>query len=322
MPVNHWDKFAEFCRYEMLTGGPDPHMAAVIKMCDGLPMPEKVWRVACYVGVYNVPSAEAIWNHWSGATFLRSNPDAMRLWLDQNIKGLRWRRERRTANSPIKLTDYFSGYARTLDTLGAHYNAPMDLIWDFALSLPRVGRYAATKLVECWQRIGLIHATLTDIRARGGWSPRKTLAMLYPEHVMDEHDDSPPAVALAENLAAQLQDRMLREHNLRISMFDLEVMLCEYKESIGTLRQYPGRSLDSELTYERAVAPYWGTHHTEHLRVRRKLHPSWALGELNGWDGVRKELGTVLALYGYTWTDSLYNYHLSAPNLRQPVLKG
>lgn len=315
MKIDHHAKFAEFCFYEKLTGGPDPHLTAVVKMSEDHTVAEALWRVACYVGVYNVPSAEAIWREWPFHAYLK-DPDAFRRWLEAHWKGFRLRRERRTVKSPWKLSTYFRGYEQTLRDFDKLCRMDMEQAWSFALSLPHVGRYAATKLMECWYRLGYV-PELTDIRAKGGWSPRKTLAMLYPEYQMNELDDSPQLVALAERLATEHLAK-LRAAGHQISMFEMEVMLCEYKESIGTLRQYPGRSLDSELTYENAISPYWGTTSTEHLRIRSILHPHWSLGELNGWMGVRKELGTVLALYGYTWSDSLYVY---PTDIRNPQRK-
>ncbi len=62
-PKDHIRWFKEFVKYEMMTGGPDPHMKAVVELSKDLPLKEKFWRAALYVGVYNVPSAEAIWRN-------------------------------------------------------------------------------------------------------------------------------------------------------------------------------------------------------------------------------------------------------------------
>lgn len=300
--TQHWTWFAEFCRYERLTGGPDPHMKAVLWLSRSLPFVERLWRVLLYVGVYNVPSAEAIWRHWSGARYL-AEPEALEPWLTEHWKGLRLRRERRTVKSPAKLAAYCTGYFDTLTEFSQFQS--FDDAWTFALSLPHVGRYAATKLTECWHQLGLT-TPVQDIRARGGWSPRATLRMLNPDLNHDEYDDT--QVQQAENLARLAHARLRLEFGISLSFFEFEVMLCEYKASYSSKRQYPGRSLDSELSYEAAIRPYWQIAETEHFQARRQLSPAWALGELQGWDGVRDELGHVLSQHGYTWSDSLYQY--------------
>lgn len=305
----HWQWFSEFCKYERLTGGPDPHMRAVIELSRDLPLPEQVWRVACYVGVYNVPSAEAIWSHWTGPQYLE-NTELFHAWLETHWKGLKLRRERRTVKSPIKLSTYFEGYEKTVLALtNGLKTAPFEQVWDFAMALPHVGRYAATKLTECWYRLGLVQASVEDIRAHGGWSPRETLALLFPEAGHDPKRDAQDA--MAEGLARYVHGRLREKYNIALTFFELEVLLCEYKASYSTKRQYPGRSLDSELSYERAIAPYWKrSTSTDHMRIRPKLSPKWALGEVQGWepDERLKNLGKVVSEYGYTWTDSLYDY--------------
>ena len=70
---NHLEKFEEFCHYETLYGGPDPHMSAALYMSYDAPDEEKLWRIHCYVGLYNVPSAEAVWRVWSGERYLRES---------------------------------------------------------------------------------------------------------------------------------------------------------------------------------------------------------------------------------------------------------
>lgn len=299
----HRERFAEFCRFEQMTGGPDPHMKAVVEMsreCDDL---EKFWRSLIYVGVYNVPTAEAIWREWpitsvAGQDAHGFKPQLIQ-WLNEHWAGIRVRRERRTTNSPDKIADYL--YANHVE-----FMLPTDFedLWMHALSMRRVGRYAATKLCETWRRMGLTTAEHPDIRAYGGWSPREALQLLGYCSDDDARDNSGRAVAMAEAAAESLH----RSLNLPLSMFALEVMLCEYKESFKTRRQYPGRSLDSELRYELAIRDHWNVQNTNHMRVRPLISPSWALGEIQGWWEPRDECANVLADHGYTWTDFQFDY--------------
>ena len=305
-----------------MTGGPDPHMAAVVVMCDGLQLAERLWRAWLYVAVYNVPTAEAIWREWPVGKFMAAPADAMVAWLDAHWAGLRLRRERRTVKSPRRLATCLAGFPDALANLPNYAGASFEDLWAFALSRPHIGRYAATKLAEIWHRLGFVSAEVPDIRAVGGWSPRKALGLIYSEEHVDFHDDGAAAVSAVEKRAAQLRATMRDRCGIDLSFFELEVMLCEYKESYGTRRQYPGRSLDSELTYEAAVNAYWKVSETDHMRARKLVSPPWALGEIRGWAGVRGELGRVLADYGYVWSDFLYDYAASVNRLDRPVANG
>jgi hypothetical protein len=313
----HWQHFEEFCIFEKMTGGPDPHMKAVLKMCEGLPPEEKLWRTALYVGFYNVPSAEAMWRSISGESYLAAPLLGPLSWLDKHWKGLRTRKERRTVKSPERMDQYLVGYAETFRAQKYLANSEFDEVWSFAKGLPHVGRYAATKLVEMWYQLGFTKVPHADIRAAGGWSPRSAIAVLFPDAKHDPYDKSKTAIADAENMAKTVHAQ-LTSHGTNISVFELEVMLCEYKASYSTHRQHPGKSLDSELTYEAAIKDYWKFGDTDHMRVRPLISPTWSLGEIQGWDGVRKELGFVLADFGYTWSDYLYDYKKTT-DLRNPV---
>lgn len=318
-PLDHEKRFVEFCEYELLTGGPDPHMAAAVEIGRPLPRAEALWFVHLYVAFYNVPSAETVWRHWPHDE-ARADTSGFQGWLVENWWKLAVRRERRTVNSPTKMHRCCAAFFEQevpgeLEALPS--SAGFEGLWGFATSLPHVGRYAATKLTEAWYRLGETPHECPDIRAAGGWSPRSTLLLLFGEG--DPRDDSPQAVRQAESLAAELRRELGQQRSVHLSPFQLEVLLCEYKESAVTRRQYPGRSLDSELGYERAIREQWpGGGPSLHMAARRALAPSWALGEAQGWAGVRPELGHVLSRFGYTWSDKIYDYR-ATEDLGNPV---
>lgn len=300
-----------------MTGGPDPHMKAVLHMCEGRSTEEQLWRSALYVGVYNVPSAEAIWSHWDYERYLR---EPILKWIQLNWDGLKFRRERKSVgldSSGYSLDEYFTGARKTIESQDFLRTADFDQVWKFAMGLPHVGRYAATKLVELWFQLGVTNAAHHDIRAKGGWSPRTMLQMLYPEAKHDPYSNA--QVAQADDLAEQNYARLV-DAGIHISKFEHEVLLCEAKASISSKRQYPGRSNDSELHYQLAIQDYWGFGETEHMKTRQIISPPWALGELQGWTGPRKELGYVASRYGYTWSDSLYDFN-ETTDFANPVRK-
>lgn len=306
----HWKYFHEYCKYEKMTGGPDPHITCAAEMCKGLPYREQVWRILVYMGVYNVPTAELLWTEWPSQRYMRHSYDLL-AWLENNWRGLEFRRERRTVRSPEKLFAYLSSYDQMCRDLVDLRGAPFEVVWEWTKNLPHVGRYAAIKLTELWYRRGMIAHRIPDLRAKGGWSPREGLGLLVgAENLPDPKDDSRDAVARTEEMAVEVRHRLYVGYELDLNDYEYEVLLCNYKSSAKTQRHYPGRSLDSELGYEAKIQELWPDRPSpsEHMRVRRRLFPEWALGEIQGWSGVRKELGSMLHNSGVTWSDFLYKY--------------
>lgn len=316
----HIELYKEFVHYERMTGGPDHHIAVVVDICKDLEPMEQLWRVYLYVGFYTVPSAEAIWRKYSYQQFLDCDKKEFQAWLQHNWEhGFAVRNERRTTNTPPKYMSYLSDFERTAKMVLQMKDWDFDHVWEFALGIKHIGRYFATKLVECWYRLGFTSMRAPDIRAKKGWSPRKGLQLMYADQMLyDPREDTDEAVSEAERFAARLQ----REHVPHLNTFNLEVTLCNYKASILTFAQYPGKSLDTELKFEHQIQPYWyikkGT--TANAITRKKLFPEWALGEFAGWRGPREGCLYALADFGYTWTDSLYDYNATT-DFEFPVRK-
>jgi hypothetical protein len=143
------------------------------------------------------------------------------------------------------------------------------------------------------------------------------LALLYPEDSEKLNgDDRPEHLALA-NARAEDAGRELAERGIELTRYNLQVLLCDFKQCYIGRRQFPGRSQDSELEYEAKIAPHWGPDPTMR-NARKELFPKQALGELSGWTHVRQELGHVLRDFGYMWSDLLYDY-VKTVDLRHPV---
>ncbi len=327
--VDHWKFFSEFCHYEMLAGGPDPHMKVTIRMSedDGCDWSETAWRGLCYLGVYNVPCAAAIWGEYPWERARKAK--GFTKWLEKNWKGIVLRRERKCVRSAARLGEYLSSAAAWLrrregergwaeeDGPRAAYAAG----WEDVQTIKYMGRYVAIKFLEYSRRCLGTRAVAHDIRPKGGWSPREALVLLYPEDADrllgdDSEGNCQKANALAQN--ARLE---LLEYDIDLDWYNLQVLLCDYKQCYVGRRQFPGRSQDSEMEYDRKIRDYWAWKGgcTPMYSAREAIFPKWALGEKNGWDSVRKELGDCLAVYGYTWSDSLYDYHASSRNLACPV---
>lgn len=326
-----WKFFAEFCSLERRAGGPDPHLTLSVEMSRRESLEERFWRAGCYIAVYNAPFGEAIWRDWSWERVNNKRAEAaLRAWLDDNFKKLITRRERRCVRRPEWMHEYLLSYyefaARLPELLHVHRDkSPVELyevLWEEANSVKRLGRYVALKLLE-FLRVGCgVAAELPDLRAKGGWSPRQQLGYLFPNHavVASRDDDSDETCALADRLAEEAQRRLAGDFGVEVDKFQLQVLLCDFKQSWKGRRQYPGRSIDSELEYARKAHELWGLP-SDIWRARRHLFPAEQLGEVQGWEGPRADCAEVLAEHHYTWSDQLYDFRatrdFASPAARQ-----
>ena len=326
----HFRYLAEFARRELAAGGPDPHMRYVGWMSQRFPVAERFWMAGVYVSVYNTAAAEVIWQEWSLESVL-SRGLGLDQWLLANWPGIPLRRERRVVRTPLKLAKCLRSYARYADQIFRKVAATdvyeqserYEWFWRDTREIFGFGRYARFKLLEFYRRYCELRAELPDIRPTGGWSPRETLALIYPQHAeaIAPKSDKADAIRLSNQLALEVQRRLKIEEELDLDLFLLEVFLCDYKQSIIGKRQYPGRSNDSEMEYRWKVEDWFGSDHPTQLwRAREALTPQECRGEVSGWRNVRKELGTVLADYGYTWSDLVLDYGRTG-DLAHPVLR-
>lgn len=326
----HWKFFPEFVRWEKASGGPDPQLAMVGEMTRHMSEIDRVWASFCYIAVYNVPFGEVFWRElpWSKA----SNMDYGDFyhWLEPkfNDKRIVTRFERRCVRRVDWMAEYMAGAVRmTKDwerfahecrhvahTSGHH--AAYECAWKWSNSAPRIGRYVALKHVEWLRRYLDIPIATPDIRPHGAWSPRKTMGILLGDESMSNKDNSPAALHHANEGCHELLRRLSGDHGIHIDLFELQVVLCEYRESFEGKRQYPGRSLDSELGYVRQAEEMWGP--SKIWETRKKIFPAQHLGELHDWDGPRKDVALALPVHRYTWSDLVYDYTLTK-DIAKPV---
>ncbi len=321
----HWRWFTEFAEYELATGGPDPHAKYVGILAQPCDWKERVWRGGLYSAVYTAPTAEAIWRAWPYQRVAESSQGALLEWLTTHWAGLPLRRERRAVRTPEKLARCLWSYHQWMEYQLVPYVENLhpdpykayESMWGFAdKALYGFGRYALTKLLDFYEQYCDVPIRMGDIRPVGGWSPRLTLALLFPQAHLDARSNSPGNIADADLWALIGQER-LRDEGLELDWFRYEVMLCEYRQSVERERQYPGRSIDSELKYLQAVEHYWDayagsidwSYRSDIWQVRQNIHPVECLGEYNGWDGPRDDLGGFLNASERTWSDQLWDYN-------------
>jgi len=315
---NHWQGFADFCRLDKLSGGPDSHMATIVHLAETLSQEQKTWLVGLYANVYNVPMALVLFEKFP----FKESAKEMRPWIIDNWSNIVLRRERRKPmmNNPNRLADSIEDYARWSSS-PSNLSASYDKLWASSESIRYFGRYAKMKLFEALRRVGTIEVMIPDLRAKGGWSPREGLSLLIPEEapLLNDGGDSSGVVIKIDKLANEARARLLSDFDVSLNRYEFQVLICDYKQVAVTQRQYPGRSVDSELTYYDEVVKKFPLNQ-KMFEARKQLFPSWALAEVQGWKGVREELGSVFVKYNYMWSDQLYNY-LETKSLANPVLR-
>jgi hypothetical protein len=308
--AEHGYWFREFCKLEKELKGPDPQLATIYQMCliDGVSTLEMAWRAGVGVGVWNVPTAEAIWQRWTYRQVLSDHEELLD-WLTQNWAGIFTRRERRCVRTPLKMFEYLYDLASWVADEPVISLATYDDLWNSVLQIKFMGRYIAIKYLEFIRRYINPAAVCPDIRSAGGWSPVKALGMLY-EDLNQKLEDLPmrQAVPLVEHYAAWTL-KTLQETIPDMNFFDLQVMLCEYRTGYEHRHQYPGRSLDEELEYVAKLDTYWRHDpYTKFWRARSELFDHRALGEYHCWNGIRHDLGGCLRDQGFLWTDLRLDY--------------
>ncbi len=300
MDLQHWARFREFVALETAVGGPDPHMRTAGQLVITRELRDRVWMAGCYVGVYNVPGAQLLFANWTAESAIEAGEPELAAWLREHWTAIPFRRERRAVRTPAKLARYLVSYAvwaadwpRYPEEISAEER--YELAWrDVDAAVYGLGRYGLLKLLEFLRRYAGLNAELVGIRARGGWSPQEGLALLFPEVPYLK-----VRWQVAEDYAALVQLR-LAEDGIELDWYRLQVFLCDYKQAWAG-RQYPGRSLDSEIGYALHVERETGLRLNRFWDVRSALFPEAALGELHGWTGPREEQAGWLRATGVNW---------------------
>jgi len=319
-PDEHFLHFAEFVKGVQLSGGTTPHVAMTVESLSRLDDPrEKLWFAGCYALTYNWPSAERIFLEWPVDSF---NQADFLMWTEEHWAGIPLRKERKAVFRKPFFAESLASYHRFIDTLSWPATYP-EALAEFDAGCRYMGRYIAIRWLEVVRRAFGTEWVMPDIHSDGGQHPRKALALLYPE-------DGPALLGgnsarellVSDQAAARCLLDLNMAYGIETDYYTIQSLLCEYKQSVLGRKQYPGKSIDTEMDYFRRVYAHWGEERQQQSSfydVREACFPVWALGEWNGWDGVRPELGGVLADHGYTWSDTLYDY-TATTNFAEPVL--
>ena len=271
--TDHLERFLEFSRREIATGGPDPHMKLATNI------DPSAWFCGLYTIPYVVSSAEVI-RHYLPEPRTIDATQAEWLWKrivvrkERKVNGFGPKKLEQTINGLNAFVHDYLPIAQTCPD----FNSAFEYVVD---SMPNYGRYFGMKFYESLRRAGHLQHEFTDIRPKGGAMSRTGLALLYPQH--DYKLNKPFALEETNALANELR------HQVPCDWFTIEVLLCNYRQACNG-QQYPGRGHDSELGHFHKVQALNPTVNFRTLEARRVLFPHEYLGELNGWDG-RRDLG-------------------------------
>jgi hypothetical protein len=185
-----------------------------------------------------------------------------------------------------------------------------DTVWDSVDDIKFFGRYIAIRFIEGLRRFLGVPARLYDIRSVGGWSPKRALCYLYPEHAAALLIDDKEGNALVSKLALELLVTV-QASLPKVDEYILAAMLCEYKSAFENCHQYPGWTIDQEpLLYDKVEAK-WSKEALDSKALwasRAALFPPEALGEISGWNGTRWDCTKTLRHHGYNWSDKVYDF--------------
>ena len=328
-PEFHWHHFPEFIKHKLSIGEPSPHLQVMGYLIKDLPWEEKVWKLGCYAAPYSLITAEILGSYWT-AENVRDHPNDLLLWLKENWSGILTSTERRCVRTPEKmarcLVEYAGWTKAKAPALLEIHGSPQERyeqIWDSVTTVYSIGRYIAIRLIEGFNRFADVPAKLYDIRSIGAWSPKKMLAFMYPEYKEQLLSTDSKIGAVATIKISNMAMEKLASYGLDIGHYIFAAMLCEYRKAAEDGHEYPAQTHDKEISYYNKQIEFWQSKgfQSRLFEARKALFPSEVLGELQGWTGIRKDLGRVLINHEYVWSDLIFDYHKSKDHLEEPVLR-
>lgn len=333
--------FVEFCRFELAGGGPDPQIEVAGRAARRMDtVPEAAWLAACFVAPYTLAGGATIHTAFPWSRVMEySDPYELEAdlekFINENWEGIPVRRERRACWSRPKLAECLRSFAQWIDAKRSPndpYHVLMFRGYDELFEsvagkhgIRYLGRYAAMKFCQTLWRGGVVNVQQDSIVPRGGWSPRRTLKIIFPDSPVVEKANN--AAALADAHAAGERARLLLEANdVTVDYYQLETLLCIYRQVID-YGKYPGRWHDSQLGHwMKALAGHGGDESAlasiPFFEIRENVFSFRLLGEKQGWAGPREDLESVFYEHCYLWTDLLYDYNRSTNRLDNPVRWG
>lgn len=292
----HRRLFTDFCRVEMEGGGPDPQVRLTAEAVRQHPN-FSPHLAGLFVVPYSCAGAAILWR------LVERKPDPLTWvpWLEQHGGGIPVRKERR----PVKghWGRFAACAASWLEWCDKTYPSmaerPYQEVYaSVTKDVKYFGRYATMKLLEVMYQAGLTASAQDTIVPRDGKFPRKTMALMMPEHA--ELLAGKREEAEVDALADRIRQSVSARTGYDITWFQIETMLCIYRQSLAG--KYPAGRHDSELGHWTRTMEHYGPDVAAQLTaqfpfsdLRRQIYPVEYLGEFNDppWFGIRPELEAV-----------------------------
>lgn len=291
---SHWPLFRKFIRAEQAVGGPDCQFELMIKHAehfasDPIPRSDMMWLIGCYGAHHCAMPAYEIWKKFRARDVILK-PKLLRSFLKEHWKALPVRREMRSHRMLDKRWTCLVDFAKYTKS-GRWKTGTFEETWeDSQKSVKYYGRYMSIKVLELMHRTIRPDMPSIDTRAAHAWSPRAAMALLYPKHAEwmgDRKRNDPETVNRVEKYAIDIHEH-LTAHDIHVSLFELQGLLCNYKEMLYG-RFYPGAGHDEELDYLRDFGQDFDTR--PWFESRKRIFKHKYLGEIGGWDGIRDDEG-------------------------------
>lgn len=305
-PEDHFESLANLVRIYQEQGTPYIYAKTLVRAVSDLPELLRLRYYATFCAYYDLGAA---------FTTLEQNEFPPPLsWMEANWDYLRpLKKDRRTVNTPPKMHSclesikrWEEGLAPRLRRYAAGWQTQAQAhqkIMDNAQEVHHFGRYISIRFAETVRRGLDLGAESDNVFARGGSFIRSSVNMFYPNATLKP--DTPRNVALTEELAKNLIQR-LEQKGLTVSPADLSATLCEYRQHCKGWF-YPAKNIDEDL---RGInrAQEFGTDVSRLLQARAEFIAPCYLGEIQGWDEVRKPIHKVFRDTGHLFDDFREKY--------------
>lgn len=288
MVLNYWPLFEEFVAAELEAHGPDPQLKLLLELAPEVSDVEKVWLIGCYCAHHCVASAWSVWINFRPNQVLL-DPDALKHFLEVNWGSLPVRQEMHSHRMLEKRWACLIDMA-IYATGESWRKGSYEKIWDESIeSVSYFNRYLGIKFMEMLRQSVRPDLILSDIRARDGWSPRATIAMLYPEvaaTIGNRNNNSFETVWYAEEHATKIRNH-LKAIGINVSYYQLQVLLCNTKQMFEG-RVAPGSGHEAEVNFVKTAEKTFDM--SQVYVTRRRIFDHRYLSEIPGWQGLQKEV--------------------------------
>lgn len=309
--------FIEFCRVETEAGGPDPQLDMAARPAAGVTLD---WFAGVFIGPFTLASAAVIACEFPAVTSVLTDERRLRAFLEHAWPAISVRRERRAVWRADKLAECLLSWAEFVRRAlpNTRTDSYTQLYDNVCRQCRYFGRYATMKVLQVLWRMGRVQAAQHDIRAAGAKYPRRMLALLARDPLL-ERGDSYELLQQVDSVAGELKGDV-EGAGVPLTWYQFEVLLCNYRQ-VFTGR-YTGRTHDHELAWWlkacQQLSPGVLRSALPFSELRQQLADPHSLGERGGWDGVRHDLEEVWR-HGYLWSDVRYDYMQSRVDFSRPV---